>query len=75
MEAQAVHKFGNFLVPFLFSSPEDIDQLTRIMGLVGTPDERLLAKLLTDEVSSLVYRVPVHTRAFVGDETITHTHA
>lgn len=34
----------------LTSFATDIDQLTRIMKVVGTPDEELLVKLLSEEV-------------------------
>lgn len=30
----------------------DIDQLTRIMSLVGTPSDQLLEKLLSEEVKA-----------------------
>lgn len=34
----------------LFPGTDHIDQLTRIMQLVGTPDPSLLAKITSDEV-------------------------
>lgn len=39
-----------FVCVYLFNTSLDIDQLTRIMALVGTPDDELLAKINSEEV-------------------------
>lgn len=36
----------------------DIDQLTRIMSLVGTPDDTLLAKIQSEEARNYIRNLP-----------------
>lgn len=58
------------LDPLLFSI--DIDQLTRIMKLVGTPDDALLDRLLSEEVRSAIFSkhslTSGHDKAIVVDQ-------
>ncbi|CAH1783779.1 unnamed protein product [Owenia fusiformis] len=42
----------------LFPGTDHIDQLTKIMKLVGTPDERLLAKITSKEARSYIESLP-----------------
>ncbi|XP_013382053.1 mitogen-activated protein kinase 14-like [Lingula anatina] len=42
----------------LFPGTDHIDQLTRIMSLVGTPDDRLLAKITSDEARRYIKSLP-----------------
>ncbi|XP_076368671.1 p38b MAP kinase isoform X1 [Tachypleus tridentatus] len=43
----------------LFPGTDHIDQLTRIMGLVGTPDDSLLAKISSEEARNYIRSLPV----------------
>lgn len=42
----------------LFPGTDHIDQLTRIMALVGTPDNKLLAKITSDEARRYIKSLP-----------------
>ena len=61
----------------LFPGTDPIDQLTRIMGLVGTPGPDLLAKITSDDAKTYILSLPTMTkkdfrRVFVGNSDLAN---